>query len=244
MKLSNTDIQNLYDAILTCAVGDIDDVLIEDGFIRGVSPDRSCLIISDHRVPAFGSYKVGLSRLSKLRQRLDLFMVAGKPESGVTLDAKESERGEITQLEIACGKDKLQYRCTSTSNIRAPKSVNDSPAFLIPINKKQLTLVLNALRVMGSGRLVLSIKLDGSVTFQVTDSNNDSFVLVNEAPAEALGDAIEESIVHYYSSDVFASVIRAAGEDVALSIGAAGSITILVNGHPLTLLPQIGDDNE
>lgn len=244
MKLTNTDIQNLYDAILTCALGSIDDILIEGGVIRGVSADRSCLIISDHNVPSFGNHKVGLSRLSKLRQRLDLFMIAGKVESGVTLDAKESERGEITQLEIACGRDKLQYRCTSTSNIRAPKSVNDTPAFLVAINKKQLALVLNALRVMGSGRLVLSIKLDGTVTFQVTDSNNDSFVLVNETPAEALTDSVEESVVHYYSSDVFASVVRAAGEDVALSIGVAGSITILVNGHALTLLPQIGDDNE
>src|SRR5512137_2403079 len=104
MKLSNTDIQNLYDAILTCALGDIDDILIEGGVIRGVSADRSCLIISDYNVPAF-TQKVGLSRLSKLRQRLDLFMTGGKAENGVTLEAKESERGEITQLEIACGKD-------------------------------------------------------------------------------------------------------------------------------------------
>lgn len=242
MKLSNTDIQNLYDTIVTCALGDIDDILIDGGVIRGVSADRACLIISDYNVPAF-TQKVGLSRLSKLRQRLDLFMTGGKAENGVTLEAKESERGEITQLEIACGKDRLQYRCTSTSNIRAPKSVNDEPAFLIAINKKQLALVLNALRVMGSGRLVLSIKVDGTVTFQVTDSNNDSFVLVNETPAEKLGEQ-EESVVHYYSSDVFASVVRAAGEEVALSVGAMGSITILVNGHPLTLLPQIGDDNE
>jgi hypothetical protein len=243
MKLSNTDIQNLYNIIGTCAIANVDDILIEGGFVRGVSADRACLIISDQAVPNFGAHKVGLSRLSKLRQRLDLFMLGGKVETGVTLDAKESDRGEITQLEIACGKDKLQYRCTSTVNIKAPKSVNDSAAGIISINKQQLAKLISSVRVMGAERLSLSIKPDGSVIFQMNDANNDSCVIVNESPIEWLEQSTE-SVVHYYSGDVFASVIRAAGQEVALSIGAAGSITVLVNDHPLTLLPQIGDENE
>lgn len=215
MKLTNTDIQKLYDAIITCGIGGIDDILIDSGFIHGVSSDRSCLIISDHRVPNFGTHKVGLSRLSKLRQRLELFALGGKMEDGLTLDAKESERGEITQLELALGKNKLQYRCTSTANIRAPKSVNDEPAFLVTINKKQLALMLQALRVMGAGSLVIGIKLDGTVSFKATDSNNDSFVLVNDSPVERLAEQ-QESVVYYYAADAFVSVVRASGEEAAL----------------------------
>jgi hypothetical protein len=242
MKLSRADAVNLNNLLATVALGGIDAIVIENGLASGLN-NKNAVFISDNDIPSFGQ-KIGLSRLNLLRQRLDLLV--NNPD--VTIDAKESERGEIVQLEIVAGKSKIQFRCTSTALIKAPKKLNDEPVAKIKVKKDQLQLVLNSIKVMGAKQITLSIKKDGKVFFDTADSNNDRMTIELDDQVERLEDIHEddlETLVHYYNTDILSTLFRTAQTDdgVSFTVGGAGTINLLVHGHPMYVFSQIdGDD--
>lgn len=240
MKLSTQDISNINNILATASVGSVESLVIEDGVVRGVNADRTFVIISDNNVPKLPQ-KMGLSRLSSLKQRLDLF--SNNPAT--TIEARETERGEIAGLDIAAGRNKVQFRCTSTALIKAPKSINDTPAFAIMITQDELKLLLNAIKVMAGKTMTLIIKKDGTAQIKLADATNDTFDTTLETPAETLGEE-GDTVVHYYHADVFHSVARTISDSdvIPLVVGAAGTITAEVNGHPVVLMPKINEDSE
>jgi hypothetical protein len=236
MKLSNQDTQNLENILATAAVGSIDQIIIEDGVVRGVNPDKTFAIISNFNVPKFPQ-KVGIARLSTLAQRLAVFK--GKEP---IIDAKESERGEISSLEIVCGKNKVQFRCTSTMLIKAPKAIGDEFDCTIKLTKEETKTILDAIRVMSCKKVTLSIRKGGNVQFEIADESNDTFKIALDNPA----DKEDDSVVHYYQASVLVAILKSKMEfDLAtLDIGLQGTIKTDINGHSITMLPQIGDDAE
>jgi hypothetical protein len=239
MKLSNTDLQNLHAVLVTCGIADIDGVQLDDGWARGANAEGSCLIISNQQVPKLGGNKAGIVYLSKLRQRLELFMTNGAFDDSVAVEAKASERvAEVAQLIITRGRDKLEWRCAPASMVKAPKGVNDEAAALLTVNRQQLKLLLDGLRLIDASRLVLAVRPDGTATFQIAGPS-ENLVITNDAPAELIGE-LDQSMVHYYLPKVLSSVLRAAGEEVTLAVGLQGTITVIVRGHTLILMPQVG----
>jgi hypothetical protein len=242
MKLSAQDTTNLVNILSTCSVGDIQSVIIEDGLVRGINESKTCVIISDFNVPKFPQ-KIGLSRLGSLKQRLDLFTNA----AGTVIDAKESDRGEISSLDISAGRNKVQYRCTSTMLIKAPKVINDEAAVRVFVEKDELKMVLNAIKVMGGKKVLIAIKKDRAVSFQISDATNDNFSSAINTPAERLSDEDMDSVAHYYPADIFFAVFKNQADEfdtIAFDVGAVGTIKTKVNGHAITLLPQINEDAE
>lgn len=241
MKLTNEDISNLSSILSTCAIGGIESIIVEDGNLRGIDEARTFVIISQHNIPKFPQ-KIGLSRLGSLKQRMELFV----GNSATVMQANESERGEISSLDIAAGRNKVQFRCTSTMLIKAPKAVNDTETHRLTFSKEELKLVLNAAKVMGSKTIQLVIKKDGTVSIIVNDAANDAFSMVLDAPAQNIGDD-GDSVVHYYHAAAFMSVMRehAASNDVAGAvIGEAGTFRTALNGHTVYLLPKVNEDSE
>jgi hypothetical protein len=239
MKLQASEIKKLYDILTISAIGNISALVIEDSIVRGMNDDRSCVILSDHEVPKFGQ-KVGISRISALKSLLDIFM----DDANVSIEAKESDRGEISQLEISAGRNKGQFRCTAVSSIKAPKSISDEPVFLLTVGKDELTKIFQGVKVKNAKKLAISILKNGNVSFQMTDANHDNLKFEVDAVAEKLVDEDMDSVTHYFNTDVFMSVIRKASEDgdVVLTVGAGGTITLLVNEHRMTIMPQVGED--
>lgn len=238
MKLTAQDTANLSSIISTCLLGGIESIIIEEGLVRGVNEARTFVIISDHNVPKFPQ-RIGLSRLGSLRQRLELF--AGN--DATVIEAKESDRGEISSLDISAKRNRVQFRCTSTALIKAPKSVNDSPVFEVTITGDELKLILNAIKVMGGKNVALIIKKDLSVQINLADSTNDVFTSELENAANLVGEE-QDSVVHYYHADIFHSILRSRSDDVAFIVGAAGTISTDVNGHLVVLMPKINEDME
>jgi hypothetical protein len=239
MKLTAEDTGRLSDILATCSIGGIEAVIIEDGIVRGVNETKTCAIISSCNVPKLPQ-KVGLGRLSSLKQRLNLL-------TGAVIEAKESDRGEISSLEIAAGRNKVSYRCTSTILIKAPKAINDEGCYRVFISSAERKLVLDAIKVMGAKKVQLEIRKTGAVQIILSDATNDAFNSVLETKAERLGEDEMDSVVHYYPADVFAAVIRAAGEGfdiLAITVGMVGTIKTEILGHAITLLPQINEDGE
>ena len=239
MKLTAQDITSLNNILTTCAVGGVESIIIEDGYVRGVNEARTFVIISNHEVPKLPQ-KIGLSRLTSLKQRLELF----SGNSATIIDAKESDRGEISSLDISAGRNKVQYRCTSTMLIKAPKSINDEATHKVFISKDELKLVLNAVKVMGGKTVQLVIKKDRTVSIIANDATNDAFTAVLDTPAEFV-DEDQDSVVHYYHADIFLAVLRTSDFDItALQVGAAGTLTAAVNGHRVVIMPKVNDDSE
>lgn len=239
MKLSSQDITYLNSILATCAMTGIESIIIEDGTVRGVNEAKTCAIISDTNIPTLAQ-KIGLTRLQTLRQRLELF-------TDPTIDAKETERGEISMLDISAGKNKVQYRCTASMLIKAPKQINDNYVNRVFIDDQENKLLLNAIKVMGSKKVQLTIKKDRTVSIHLVDATNDAFSTVLQLPAERLTDDDLDSVVFYYPADILASILRTqpdSGSPIELDVGEVGTIKLQAGGHRVTLLPQINEDAE
>lgn len=241
MKLTATDTAHLLNVLKTCSVGGIESIIIEDGFVRGANPDKTFAIISNHEIPKFPQ-KIGISRINSLKSRIDLF--SNNPNT--VIEAKESERGEISSIEISAGRNKAQFRCTSTMLIKAPKSINDEEVHGIIMNKEELKIILNSLKVMGAKTVQLIIKKDGIVTVGVADESNDLFLATLETPAVLKDGKESDSVVHYYHANIFHSVIRtvAEAEVAGFIVGESGTLRTKIDGHDVIVLPKINDDTE
>lgn len=238
MKLSSADISNLKLLFEMCSIGDIESMIIEDGVARGVNDSRTMAIISDQNVPKLPQ-KVGLSRISGLKQKLALFATL----SDVVVNAVESDRGEISNLEISSGRNKATYRCTSTMMIKAPKTINDTYVFAISMSSDEFKFIQNGIKMMGAKTVQLIIKKSGEVSFVANDSANDSFTATLNTPVEAVN-SDHDTNVFYYHTDILLSVLRSLSGEIVFSVGEGGSICAELNGHTIYIMPKVGDDTE
>lgn len=239
MKLSSEEINKLKLLLSTCSSMNVDSIVIIDGVVRGMNDDKTSVLISKEGVPNFGK-KIGLSNLSMLMARLSIF----NGKSDITVDAKESDRGEISSLEAASGRSKFQFRCTSTVLLdgKIPKAVNDAATSRIFLSKEEVKTVLDAVRVMGAKKICLVKNSDRRVELSIADSNNDTFKVSVETPCEDLGE--EDTQVVFYPTDVFTAALKAsAGDLIQLTLGNRGTLTAQINNHPVILLPQVGDSD-
>jgi hypothetical protein len=243
MKLTQKEATRFYEIINTAVLAGIESIVFQDKTHKAASSrSETCAIITRNEVPEFPQ-KMGLTRLPVLKKRLDLLI----NDSSFTIDVKESERGEITQLEMSAGKSKTQYRCTSSANIKAPAAVSDGGMTgLITITKEELGMVLNSAKAMGAEELVLIVKADGTTIFEVTDSN-DKFSVEIAKPIERLDDEEHDSAVFYYKPDIFSSILRASigsSDSVTFAVGVSGTIQLEINNCEMSIFAQIDGGNE
>lgn len=238
MKLSSDDISNLINILNTCNTGDIETIIIEDGFVRGVNEARNFVILSNEGVPTLPQ-KMGLGRLNAIRQRMDLFAT----NTSTVINVVESDRGEISSIEISAGKNKVQARCMSTVLIKAPKVINDPDDIAITLSKDEMKLLLNAVKVMGSAVVQLIVKSDGTVHFIASDESNDAFNMTLDSSVEWLSDDVGAK-VHYYHANIFLAVLRKLSDmdEVIGIVGAAGTFKTQLNGHMVYILSKIDED--
>ena len=239
MKLSANDTSNLETILDTCISFDIDSIIIGEGLIRGVNAAKTCAIISDVNVPSLPQ-TLGISRLKDLNSRLAVF----KALKDTTIDAKESDRGEISSLTISAGRNKVQFRCTSSMLIKAPKQINDDVLGIVKFSSDESKMILNAIKVMDCKQVVIAAKADKSVVVEMMDSNNDAFKIDIESQFES--DSSTSSVT-YYSPSVLKPILQiSAVEDRVLEIilGENGTLVTTVNGHAITILPLVGDGDD
>ena len=239
MKFSNNDINQFKCIIDACTIAGIDSIILDSGTLRGINGAKTCAIISNFQVPNL-SQKIGITRLSALKQRVDVF-----GSNSFCIETKESSRDEISSIEVSSGRNKVQFRCTSTAMIKAPVNINDDACFKIFITKDEMKMILDAVKVMSSKKIIFNVKSDRTVTVEAVDTNNDVFKISLESPVELLGD--EDSTVQYYLSDIICPIIRCNMNDlstVSYTIGQKGTLQINLMGHNVTVMPQIGDETE
>lgn len=237
MKLSSQNLAQLKNIFSACSVGSIESIILDGAKVRGLNEDRTFAILSDVDVPELPQ-KMGIGSINSLRQVMELFSSNDKAE----ITAKESDRGEISSIEISAGRTKGQFRCTSTVLIKAPTSINDVDAFGLSITKEEAKFIINATRVSGTKTVQVVIKKDGDVSFIVNDVSNDALSITLESPVHRYVDS--DSVVFYYHSAVIVSLLKEIigyADDVGLIIGESGSAKTVVHGHTVYLLPKVED---
>jgi hypothetical protein len=238
MKLTEKEASQFYNIISTCVQAGIEEIVFQDKTICAASAMRLgyCGIIVRNEVPPLPQ-KMGLTRLSTLKKRLDLLV-----GNNLEITPKESERGEIVQLGMVAGKTKTQYRCTSSITLKAPSEISDGGLTgLMTIKKEELSMVLSAIRAFGAKEVIMIIKAEGTVTFEVTDST-DRFSVELEAPIDRVSEDAPNSAVFYYVPDIFSNLLRAAigtSDSLSAAVGISGTIQFELNNCEMSLFAQI-----
>ena len=240
MKLSKTEAAQLRNIVNTAVMGGIESIVFQNKSIGVASGMKqgSCAIIARKEVPPL-EQKMGLTRLSTFKRRLDLLA----DSENVEINTKESERGEVTQVDINAGKAKTNYRCTSSTLITAPAGVDDGGTIgLVTLTKEEFGLIVNGIKTMGAARVVLVLKSSGQVSFESSDEN-DKFTVELDAPIVLADEsASSTSSVFYFDSKVFENLLKASlGSNSALSftIGNSGTIQFELNNCEISIFAQI-----
>lgn len=246
MKLTSDSIDSLRKLIAATAIVDVDAVIIEDGKIRGLSEDKYVVMYSEKNVPDFGFAKVGLSRLKVLANRLSLV----QDSTGLVVESKIGRTDdEAGSLDISWPKAKVGYRCADPSTIRCPKKFVDVAHWSVDIDSKNIPLIINALKAMGSKKVNINTRTGSEVFFELTDTNQDAFTLKIADGAKWIGadDGPKNKVwVNFYSADKLIPLLRKASEtldDVTLVFGEKGSLQIVLEDtYRFILVPYTDKD--
>jgi len=239
MKLPTSDIERLREALAVAKVIDVELAVLADGKIMGVNDKRDGAIISELQLGFPSDTKVGIGRVDELTKRLALF------SEGAEAELKANDRGEVTMITLAAGRSKVQFRCTSMSLLdrKYPKENADDPAVVVSFTKAEVGQLSRATKTLAAEHIVIKVSKGGATHVECSDSNNDQFALVLEKPAEFL--AAEEPTVFTYRATVTSALLDAGARDtdtVDAVIGAGGSLTGIVRGHSLIIMPKATGD--
>lgn len=245
MKLTPESINQLELLLSAASMVKIDNVIIEDGVIRGIDSDKSVVVISENSVPDLEGNRIGLTRLDDLSKRIQLT----KNNADFAIECIESDRkaGDISHLQITSAKTKIQFRTANPENIKAPKGLNDKQVWMVVVPKEDVVAVTQAANTMGSDEIIITAKQNGEVHFEFLDEvTQDSLshqfaTSATWIPTDV--DSPSKSFVHYYRTKSLLPLMRAAAAlgDVPLIIGEKGMLWITVNGYDFTLIPRIGN---
>lgn len=232
MQLNSTSIENLQALLNIAQVAEIDNVIIEDGRIRGISEDKSVVLFAENNIPDFGFPRVGLNRLSTLASRLAM----AKSVNNVIIDSKKGKSDEeVGLLDISWAGAKVQYRCADPSTIRAPKNVRDTDTWEITLASSKIPTIVTALKSMGAKRVNLNTRTGNEVYLELVEAaSNDVFTLEIAEGANYLKEGTPKSKVwvNVYPANQLISILRAAAEGqefVKFIIGENGTLQVMLN---------------
>lgn len=244
-KLEGKQVADLLTLLNLANRCDMESLIIVDGMARAVNKSKTCVILTEPG-NTLGKYNMGVGRLGALLDRLSAF--SGKSDVAVKLNT--NDRGEVSSLDISAGRNKVQYRCTSLTFMESsvPKRVPDSETAAVIFNliSSDVDEITNATRIMKSKLVTLTCNGNGEVKVIAADESNDQFVVNLASAANVIDD--DQIAAASYDVGILVRLLKemAAGEtsDIKLYQGAKGTLTGVVDGQRVTLLPQINTDED
>lgn len=242
MKLNPSDIQKLRQALGAAKIINADLAVLADGKIMGVNDKREAAIISplELSIPKEVRIGFGSARLVEFEKRLSLF------GESVEAELKLSEKsGDVSLITLQSGRSKVQFRCTSLALLerKYPQENADEPMVALSFGKEEIAQLSRAAKTLNAETVVIKVGRAGEVHIEVADSNNDRFTADLEKAAEFVNEA--QPTVFVYSADRLTALLDAGVKEtdtLAVIIGEGGSLTGLVRGHTLIIMPQAQGD--
>lgn len=235
MKLTAPDIENLRTALSVSRIVGIELAVLRDGKILGVNDKRDAAIISQLNLSCSADVKIGIGRVDELTKRVSLF------SEGVEAELKVNDKGEVSLLTFSAGRTKLQFRCTSMSLLdrKYPQENADTEAVVVSFTRPEVAQLSQGARTLGAENIVVRVSTAGETFVECTDSNNDRFALTLENAAEFV--TSPESIVFVYRAELLTNLLSSSAKEldtITVVIGEGGSLTGVLRGHTLIIMPQ------
>ena len=239
MKLTHEDLLRIRSAFAVCRSGGIESVVISEGQIRGISAAGKAAIISKLGVNT-GDARIGVGRISDLEKRLAIFPGEMLAEGTV------NQNNDCALLSIKAGRSTIQFRCTAEKFIKYPKSMSDDAICSFAMTKSEVQQLARAVRTLGAEIITFQFKKsDNSIHIESTSPTNETYKTVLEGSAEFVGDP--QNIVHVYEGNCLSTMLDIAARDVDavdVILGEAGSLTIIINGHTMVMMPEANNEGE
>lgn len=237
MKLTPEDVIVLKSILEACKVLGIEGIVINEGFVRGAKPSLDAAIISEAKLSISPALKIGIGRVAVLDKRLAIF------GPNVSVEGKSSETGDVSLLTMTEGKTKMQFRCTSASLMKYPKSNDDVTIATITLTRAEVSQISKAVKVLSAETIVFRVNRTGVAWLECVDSANDKFEI--ELSNQVKYADKEDSLVQTYLAGMFVDVIDSAIrelEEISFTIGEVGSITAILKGHTIMIMPRLTGD--
>jgi hypothetical protein len=238
MNFSDNDVAQLRAILTLCKTVGIDSVVLSGGKVMGAAASKKLAIIAQSGLEQLDTATpVGIGRLAELEKRLAIF------GEKVSISGETGKSGEMMRLTLAAGKSKAQFRCSATSMIKHPKENADVPLAVVTMSKAEVAQLTKAAKTFGAETIIFKISSAGDVHIECVDSTNDQFTTGTEKPAEFVDEA--DNVLFTYLVSYLTTVLDVGTKDaesIDLVFGHAGSITALVRGYSLMIMPNINED--
>lgn len=233
MIFNKTDIATLRSALLACKLADIENVVIHQGLIRGISEKETAIIFSNISFSFGDEVSFGITRISDLEKRLNLFT------DDMSVEGEVSKNNEMRKLTFKQGRSKIEFRCASFKLIRYPKTMSDEDNGMMTISKDEVSFISRGVKTMNPESLSISIK-NGEVIFECSDASNDVFNTSLSNDCELENDGYFNSFA-VGSSGVIIPLMESASKsgDVSLLVKKSGILSINVANHTVLIPPVI-----
>jgi len=234
MNLTTDEIEYIQKVVKTAQMVDIDNIIIEPEAVRAIDDNKTVVLFQQEDVPnmAFGS--IGLNRISVFMSRLDV----AKTQENFTIEAENPNDEEYVRSLTMKGKGtKIDYRCANPTTIQAPKQVNDTLKYRVPLNAEAVMMLSKGQAAM-SAETVTIVSNSKGVAFEIVDINNDTFSYTFTEDVEALTDDGDTNFAHRYPVKTLLPLFKQ-NFDQTFSIGQKGILSISANGLNLFVLPQV-----
>lgn len=233
MKLDTDSATYILNVVKTARLVGIDNIIIEHELVRAMDDSNSVVLFQNENVPDLPFGSIGLTRIDTFMARYDI----AKTQENFSIEATVNDGDEFTRSLVMKGKGtKIDYRCANPSNIKAPRQVNDTLKFRVPLTADAVLLLQKGQAAMGAENV--SIISNDGVSFELVDVNNDVFKHTFAEDAEALTDDDNTKFAHRYPAKILLALFKNNPEG-SFSIGAKGIMSFPVNGLTVFVLPQV-----
>jgi hypothetical protein len=232
--LSTESVAALRSACTAAKLIGVEAAVVTDNKIRGASAAENAALLTELSTNIPPEIKLGIGRLLELDKRLALLGETAAVELLV------NEHGDAVSLTIGSARAKAVFRCTKAGLIKYPKENLDPAAAVVTLDRDEAQLLVKALKTYGAESVSLHLSEDGHIALEGRDSTNDAFRLELQQLGEFLEDPL--TIITKFATGTFTAVLSAAvadGGGAELIIGGEiNTITTLVKGHGVVLVPQ------
>lgn len=233
MKLDPEIVAYVLNVVKTARLVGIDNIIIEPDLVRAMDDANSVVLYQNENVPEMPFGSIGLTRIDTFMARFDI----AKTQEKFSIEAAVQDDEDFARSLVMKGKGiKIDYRCGNPAKIKAPRQVNDTLKFRIPLNAEAVLLLQKGQAAMGS-ETVSIINNDG-VSFELVDVNNDVFKHTFAADAESLTNDTNTKFAHRYPVKTLLALFKH-NPDGHFMIGAKGILSFPINGLTVFVLPQV-----
>jgi hypothetical protein len=234
MKLDVDTIAYIQKVVKTAQMVGIDNVIIEPNITRAIDDDKTVVLFQNENVPDMPFGSIGLNRIGVFMSRLDI----AKTQDGFSIESDSPEGSEfVRSLTMKAKGVKIDYRCANPTTIQAPRQINDTLKYRIPLNAEAVVLLQKGQSAMSADTVTIVSNKNG-VSFEIVDINKDVFSHTFTTKVENLADDENVSFAHRYPIKNLLPLFKQ-NADGCFEVGQKGILSISVQGLNLFVLPQV-----